>query len=181
VFLRRSGFFVSLAQIVPHGFEILGGVVLAMSRVEENQEDSIHSAFYIVSAFVIYLFGVLVFLPLGKRVGLEGIKTIVSSLFLLVVALFLVKGYPFLKAVLKIVAVKGGDWWLRRKGLDDSKSLEVLKSGHLWISIVGLFLVYFMLSPLLYSIHPALNGLVLIGIIFTNIYLYMSARAAPQL
>jgi len=122
------------------------------------------------------LFGVLVFLPFGRRVGLQGIEMIISAIVFLLVALFLFKGYPFIEKVMGFLAVKVGDWWMHRKGLDDSKSPEVLESSHLWVSIIGLFLVYFMLSPLLNSIHPALSGLVLIGMIFTNILFYISFK-----
>jgi hypothetical protein len=174
LFLHRGGFIISPIQIVPQGLEILVGVVLELSRVEENQDGYAYAAIHLTAAFLIYLFGVLVFLPFAKRIGFEGIEMLVSAIFLVVVAIFLVRGYPYLETVLNLVAVKISGWWMGRKGLDESKRSAVLRACYLWVSIIGLFLVYLMLSPLLRSIHPGLNGLALIGVIITNIYIYTS-------
>lgn len=143
-----------------------------MSRVKVREDEGASTALYLVAASIIYLFGVLVFLPLVKSVGWEISEIVVAAIFVVVVAVFLYRGLPFVDMVSHYLARRLGGWWIKRKELDESKSENVQDSMYLVVIIGALFLLWVLSSPFLYSIHPALNGLFLLLIIFTNTYVF---------
>ena len=143
-----------------------------MSRGKVREDEGASAALYLVAASIIYLFGVLVFLPLVKSVGWEISEIVVAAIFVVVVAVFLYRGLPFIDTISHYLARRLGGWWIKRKDLDESKLDNVNDSMYLVVIMGALFLLWILLSPFLYSIHPALSGMFLLVIIFTNTYVF---------
>jgi hypothetical protein len=116
-------------------------------------------------AFVIWLFGVLVFLPAAYQILPQRIPLATSLIILIGFSIFIAraidKGLPILLDSASKVLVY--DYKKRRKSqLSNQKLQPIIKSI---VSITSLIILYLLYSPLLYPIHPSLNGLVLIPII----------------
>jgi hypothetical protein len=137
---------------------------------------SFYSAIYFAFSIVIYLFSVLVFLPLSKSLEVREYGIIISGLSIIIIGLSFAKGYPFFEYISKILSEMISDWWIDYKQIEVSKKAEVVRNITLKMIIFEIFLFYFLLSPFFLSINPALNGLILFGIILFSTSFYMLAN-----
>lgn len=129
---------------------------LALNRLRKDAPDAFSS---IIIAGLIWLFGVLVFIPLVSSIDLTGRASLFCSLIVIVtVSLIIFRALPKLKGAIDafslLLAIKYG----RTKGLsyEDSK---VLFRYFSYIAVSLLLCVFYW--PILTTIHPALFGLVL--------------------
>jgi hypothetical protein len=116
-------------------------------------------------AFLIWLFGVLVFLPAANQIHPQRIPLAVSLVILIGFTIFVVRainhGLPKLIDSASIVMTYDYKNW-RKSQLSIEKLHPTIKSICIAIALLTLYLLY---SPLLITIHPSLNGLVLIPIV----------------
>lgn len=116
-------------------------------------------------AFLIWLFGVLVFLPAANQILPQRIPLAVSLVILFGFSIFIVRAINnglnlLLDSASDVIAYDYKKW--RKTSISIEKLQLTIKSV---IYAVSLLIVYLLYSPLLITIHPSLNGLVLIPIV----------------
>jgi hypothetical protein len=116
-------------------------------------------------AFLIWLFGVLVFLPAANQILPQRIPLAVSLIILIGFTIFVVRtineGLPkLMDSASNVMAYNYINW--KKSQLSIEKLQPTIKSIFIAIALLTLYLSY---SPLLITIHPSLNGLVLIPIV----------------
>lgn len=134
----------------------------------------------LVIALISYMFGVFVFLPMAKGVGMPIFEIVVASLVVIVVSSFLYMGFPFIDTLAVYVAHALSDWWVNWRDLDASESSKVYSSMYLFMSLAFPFLLWWFFSPLLKAINPALNGLTLIVVLLFTLYLFLVRDAMSE-
>jgi hypothetical protein len=123
-------------------------------------ETNTNSMVYVSTAALVWLFGVLVFLPLAEHTDQDRLSIIVSLIIFLAFSVFLVrglKGFSSLldaasKRIVRELAQKGK---LERTEIKEKRVRTVLEAA-------SLLVVYLLYSPLLLSFHPSLNGIAII-------------------
>jgi hypothetical protein len=116
-------------------------------------------------AFLIWLFGVLVFLPAANQILPQRIPLTVSLVILIGFTIFVVRtinnGLPTLiDSASNVMAYDYINW--RKTQFSIEKIQPTIKSIFIAVALLTFYLSY---SPLLITIHPSLNGLVLIPIV----------------
>ncbi len=127
----------------------------------------------LVIALISYMFGVFVFLPMAKGVGMPIFEIVIASLVVIVVSSFLYMGFPFIDTLVVYMAHALSVWWVNRKDFDASELSKVYRSMYLFMSLAFPFLLWWFFSPLLKAINPALNGLTLIIVLMFTLYLFL--------
>lgn len=122
----------------------------------------------LLSAFLIWLFGNLVFIPLATSLSGE-VKTVNSLIFFVAFTVLILKALPGLKKLIDAFSVFPARKYFVKRGLNYSESLVVSRQVSYIISIVIFYLLYF---PFLANFHPAISGIVLIVVI---IWIFFSA------
>jgi len=117
------------------------------------------------AALIIWLFGVLVFIPAAKQILPQRIPLATSLIILIAFTIFIIKTInsglePLLNSTSNVIAFKYKSW---KKPKTPIKNLQSTIKHMLYISAT--LLIYLLYSPFLITINPALNGLVLIPII----------------
>jgi hypothetical protein len=143
-----------------------------MSEKEAREELQLVSKKYLPNvvtnllvAFLIWLFGVLVFLPAANQILPQRIPLAVSLVILIGFTIFITrtinKGLPkLMDSASNVIAYDYINW--RKTQLAIEKLQPTIKSIILAVASLTLYLLY---SPLLITVHPSLNGLVLIPIV----------------
>jgi hypothetical protein len=116
-------------------------------------------------AFLIWLFGVLVFLPAANQILPQRIPLAVSLVILIGFTIFVVRaisnGLPSLmNSASNVMAYDYKNW--KKTQFSIEKLQPTIKSIFVAVVLLTLYLLY---SPLLITVHPSLNGLVLIPIV----------------
>lgn len=116
-------------------------------------------------AFLIWLFGVLVFLPAANQILPQRIPLAVSLVILIGFTIFVIRtinnGLPkLMNSASNVMAYDYINW--RKTQLSVEKLQPAIKSIFIAVALLTLYLLY---SPLLITLHPSLNGLVLIPIV----------------
>ena len=120
---------------------------------------------YLFIAFLIWLFGTLVFLPTAYQILPLQIPLATSLIILIALTIFIVKAFdsglvPLLDSTSHVLAYEYKNW---KKSKTSIKKLQ--STAFNIIHIVAVLILYLLYSPLLSTIHPALTGLMLIPII----------------
>jgi len=124
-------------------------------------------------AALIWLFGVLVFIPMAVRIDSAGLPVLISLIILSSFSFFFLKGFKGLGSVLGSVStVLAYEWTRRRKGKKEKNLTERTKRRFkVALHVATIIIVYLVYSPLLAMMHPSINGIAIIlsilGIIFT--------------
>jgi len=121
------------------------------------------------AAVLIWLFGVLVFLPLADGIDPTRLSVLVSLIIFSALSLFLIKGLGELTNALGPVSeVLAEEWIHRRKARKGREGIRTRTRVVLEAAII--IAVYLLYSPLLARIHPSVNGIAaiiaLLGILF---------------
>ncbi len=125
------------------------------------------------TAALTWLFGVLVFLPIAARIDPVGLPMLISLIILSAFSLFLIKGSKGLGNVLNAASdVLAYEWTRRRKGSKEKNLMEKTKMRiKVALRSATIVIIYLLYSPLLVTIHPAINGIAVIitimGILWT--------------
>jgi hypothetical protein len=120
---------------------------------------------YLFVALLIWLFGTLVFLPTANQILGQSIPLATSLVILVAFTIFIVKALnrglmPLLDSASDVLAYEYRNW---RNLKTSIKKLQSTVRDIVYI--ISIFILYLLYSPLLITIHPALNGLMLIPII----------------
>jgi hypothetical protein len=134
--------------------------LISVSR--ENLPDTLINIF---AALLIWLFGVLVFLPAAKQITTRGVPLASTIIVLIAFSVFIIRAFnsgliPLLDSTSDVMAYKYKNW------KKPKISIEKLKKASKNIVYVATALILYLLySSFLLTIHPSLNGLALIPII----------------
>ena len=130
------------------------------------------------AALLIWLFGVLVFLPLAVEIDPEGFSVLISIIVFSAFSVFLIKS---LKGLGDLIAFASDfltkEWIMRRKVEDEKLILKTKEKISVVLQALTLIVIYLLYSPLLTAIHPSING---IGIIVTLLGIFFIALKATQ-
>jgi len=133
--------------------------LISVSR--EHLPDTLINLFV---ALLIWLFGILVFLPAAYSISPRGLPLLCSLIILVGFSLFIFRSFDGLQPLLNSTSDFLAYVYIRRRNA--KVQVERLKTASRSISyIITALILYLLYSPFLVAIHPALNGLVLIPII----------------
>jgi len=125
------------------------------------------------AATLTWLFGVLVFLPIAVRIDPVGLPILISLIILSAFSFFLIKGSKGLRNVLDAASDVLAYEWMRRRKTKKEKALKERAKRRIKVAlhVATLVIVYLLYSPLLATIHPAINGIAIVitilGILLT--------------
>jgi hypothetical protein len=115
-------------------------------------------------ALLIWLFGVLVFLPLAYSISPGGLPLICCLIILMGFSIFIFRAFSGLRPLLDSTSdFLAYVYMQKRKAKIHVKRLKT--TGRYTSYVITALILYLLYSPLLAAIHPALNGLVLIPVI----------------
>ena len=123
----------------------------------ETNADNIVS---LSTAVVVWLFGVLVFLPLAEDIDPDKLPILVSLMVFVAFTVFLVRGLSSFSNLLDTASDTVVKKLVHRKRMDRTRrTRRRVKTA---LEAASLVVVYLLYSPMLLRIHPSVNG---IGII----------------
>ncbi len=124
---------------------------------------------YLSASALIWLFGVLVFLPLAEEIDRGELSMLVALFIFSACSLFLIKSARGLGQALDVAASIFTDKYTQARGVKNSK--EMRRKMKITIEAGTLAIVYLIYSPLLSRFHPSINGVALIvtglGVLWT--------------
>ncbi len=112
----------------------------------------------LLSAFLIWLFGNLVFIPLASTLNWQA-RVFCSLIFFVAFTLLFLKALPGLRKLIDAFSVFPARKYGVKKGLNYENSLVLFRHLFYVISAVILYLLYF---PFLANFHLSIGGIVLI-------------------
>jgi len=112
----------------------------------------------LLSAFLIWLFGVLVFIPLARSLNRQA-EVFCTLIFLVAFTLLTLRVIPGLKKLIDAFSSFPARKYGLKKGLSHENSVILFRHLFYIISIVIFYLLYF---PFLANFHPSISGIVLI-------------------
>lgn len=121
----------------------------------------------LLSAFLIWLFGNLVFIPLASTLNWQT-RVFCSLIFFVAFTLLVLRAFPGLKRLIDAFSVFPARKYGLKKGLSYENSLVLFRHIMYIISAVILYLLYF---PFLASFHPSISGIVLILVVIWIFFL----------
>lgn len=119
---------------------------------------SYNVAYNLLAALLIWLFGVLVFIPIADTINAQT-KLFVNLIIFIPFTILLFKAVPKVKRLLEIFAVVLVRKFKFMEGVKEDDRIVVFKKLLYIVFIIVTYLFYF---PLLNNFHPAINGIVLI-------------------
>ena len=116
-------------------------------------------------ALLIWLFGLLVFLPAAYQITPRGVPLAIGIIVLIGFSVFVIRAVNsglilLLDSTSNVLAYKYKIW--KNPKLSIEKLKDTFKNV---VYVVAALILYLLYSPFLLTIHPALNGLVLITVI----------------
>jgi hypothetical protein len=130
----------------------------------------------LLSAMLIWLFGVLVFIPMASSIGWNA--ELVCTLIVLVAFTLLVsRAISGFKILIDAFSVFPARKYLIKRGLAKENAIVVSKQILYMLSIVILYLLYF---PFLVRLHPAFNGIVLVLVVIFVFFLALKTLRASH-
>ena len=116
-------------------------------------------------AMLIWLFGVLVFLPAAYQITPRGVPLAIGIIVLIGFSVFVIRAVNsglilLLDSTSNVLAYKYKIW--KNPKLSIEKLKDTFKNV---VYVVAALILYLLYSPFLLTIHPSLNGLVLITVI----------------
>jgi len=119
----------------------------------------------LLAALLIWLFGVLVFIPAAKQILPQRIPLATSLIVLIGFTFFVIRTInsglkSMLKSIADVFSINYKNW---RKSEISITKLQIAFKHMIYIATT--LFIYLLYSPFLTTINPALNGLVLIPII----------------
>ena len=125
---------------------------------------------------LIWLFGVLVFMPMASSIGWNA--ELVCTLIVLVAFTILVsRAISSFKNLIDAFSVFPARKYLIKRGLAKENAVAVSKQILYMLSIMVLYLLYF---PFLVRLHPAFNGIVLILVVIVVFFLALKTLRASH-
>jgi hypothetical protein len=112
----------------------------------------------LLAAFLVWLFGILVFIPLASTLNRQA-KALCSLIFFVAFTILLLRAIPGLKKLIDAFSVFPARKYGSKKGLSYENSLVMFR--HIFY-IISAVIVYLLYLPFLTNFHPAISGIVLI-------------------
>lgn len=116
-------------------------------------------------ALLIWLFGLLVFLPAAYQITPKGVPLAISIIVLIGFSVFVIRAINsglivLLDSTSNVLAYKYKSW--KKPKISIEKLKDIFKNV---VYVAVALILYLLYSPFLLTIHPSLNGLVLITVI----------------
>jgi len=132
-----------------------------VSVAREHLPDTLINLF---TAMLIWLFGALVFLPAAYRIAPVALPLACGPILLIGFSIFVFKAFTGLRLLLEATShVLAYEYKRRRKSKFPIQRLKTVVNCLIHVAAALIF--YALYSPFLATIHPSLNGLVLITIV----------------
>jgi len=120
----------------------------------ETNNDSIVS---VSAAVLVWLFGVLVFLPLAEDIDPDGLPLLVTLVVFVAFTVFLVRGLKGFSNLIDTASETMVKKLIRRKRMDRTQRMRIrIKIA---LEAASIAVVYLLYSPMLSRIHPSVNGI----------------------
>ncbi len=123
----------------------------------------------LLTSLLIWLFGVLVFIPLAESLNWQT-RVSVSLTFLLAFSLMLLKTIPGVKRLVDAFSFLPAKKYGIAKGLSYENAVTLFRYA---LYIVCLLVLYGLYFPFLVSFHPALSGMTLILVLILMFFLLL--------
>jgi len=146
------------------------------ARLADAVNEHLPSTFTNLStAVLIWLFGVLVYLPAARRIEPIEVPLICGLTVLIGFSVFVFRGFEGLRRLLDASSgVLAYEYKRRREKV--KSSIEQLKTvARCIVYVVAVLIIYGLYSPLLAAIYPSLNGLVFIPVILWIFWMIFKA------
>jgi hypothetical protein len=117
----------------------------------------------VLAAALIWLFGVLVFIPTAAEIG-ANTELLVTLIILAAFTTLYLQALPGTKDLIDAFAVFPARKYLTKKGIPKENAIAASKQ---LLYIVAIIIGYLLYLPFLARLHPALNGITLILVIIT--------------
>ncbi len=119
---------------------------------------SAQSIHYLLAAFLIWLFGVLVFIPLASSITWQA-EAVCTLIFFVAFSLPVLKSLPTLKRLIDAFSIFPARKYGLRTGLNYEDAVIMFRHLFYIVSSLTFYLLYL---PFLGNFHPAISGMVLI-------------------
>lgn len=120
----------------------------------ETNTDSIVS---LSTAVLVWLFGVLVFLPLAEDIDPDGLPILVSLVVFVAFTVFLVRGLKDFSNLIDTASETMVKKLVHRKRMDRTQTMRI--RIRIALEAASIAVVYLLYSPMLSRIHPSVNGI----------------------
>ncbi|MBC7091756.1 MAG: hypothetical protein H5T50_07630 [Nitrososphaeria archaeon] len=118
-------------------------------------------------ALMIWLFGVLVFIPIAKTIG-ANVKLFIALIIFLPFTGLILQLFPKILELIDIFSLFSIKKFRFLRGVKEGERFLVFKSIYTIIFAIVIYLLYF---PLLISFHPAINGIAIIIVVLTVFFI----------
>lgn len=135
-----------------------------MLRIDRISETFVN----LFTALLIWLFGVLVFLPLATDVDPRRLPLLCSLIILSAFSVFIIRGIKGLGIILDFTSEILTEKLFEKRGKKKRKDQinNIKRKTNILLYSIFILLVYLFYSPFLSKIHPAMNGLAIILTLF---------------
>jgi len=134
--------------------------------LKENLPENIVN---LLTAALIWLFGVLVFLPMARRVDPKGLSILCGIIIFAAFTVFLVRGLTgFGETIRRLSEPLAQEWKKRKKETEDK--IETRERINTLLQMATIIIVYLLYFPILRTMHPSINGLTLIITVLTMLF-----------
>ncbi len=132
------------------------------------------------AALLVWLFGVLAFLPTAARIEAVRLPLVISIVIIVPFTLFFYRGLKGLGDVISVASRIFTNEWMARGQARSPEQVRAVFSGALYIAV--LVAGYLLYSQLLTPIHPAINGIAIILLVLAVVWIAVSTERAisPQ-
>ncbi len=117
----------------------------------------------LLSAIIIWLFSVLVFIPIASSIG-KNVELVIVLITLSAFSAIILVSLRGVKNLLDVFSVIPARKYFVKKGLSVESAISVSK---LFLYVPSILFVYLLYFPYLVLLHPAINGIVLIFVIIS--------------
>lgn len=123
----------------------------------------------LLAAFLIWLFGNLVFIPLASSFN-QQTKGFCALIFFIAFTILVLRALPSLKELIDAFSIFPARKYSTKKRLSYENSIVLFRHAVYIIFSIILYLLYF---PFLTNFHPAISGIVLIFVLIWIFFLLM--------
>jgi len=126
------------------------------------------------AAALIWLFGVLVFLPTAEEIDQNGLSTVISLTVFLGFSVFIVKGLKSIEVLIDTVSSILVGFAQERKLIKRVEKERV--KLRVALEVIILVLIYLSYSPFLVRMHPSINGIAFIVTLIVVLFTLVKRR-----
>lgn len=156
-----------------------GSIKREMENFRKSLELYGEKTFYnLSSAFLVWLFGVLVFIPLASSINRET-ELLCNLIFFIAFSLLIAWSLSGLKKIVDSFSTLMAKKYGPKRGLNSENSIKIFRRSFYIVLIVIFYLLY---SPFLIKFHSSINGialisaLILIFLLMINIFPILFAK-----